>query len=102
MSDDEELERVIQDAGCDAPRLTPTEIQKKVVAEDYHVFPGTATTVCCLTLENGFTVVGEAAAADPRNFRRDVGRRISRDKAISKIWMLEGYLLRERLSNHDQ
>lgn len=102
MSNDDEIEKEIQAAGCDAPRLTAQDIRDAVVAEDYHVFPGTTTTVCCLTLRNGFTVIGESASADARNFREDIGRRIARDKAQSKVWMLEGYLLRETLNQQSQ
>lgn len=43
-------------------------------------------------------MTGESAAASPENFDEAIGRRIARDKARSKIWALEGYLLRERLS----
>ena len=63
----------------------------------YHVFPGTTLTVCCLILENGFTVTGQSAAASPENFDEEIGRKIARADAREKIWQLEGYLLRERL-----
>lgn len=68
------------------------------MGEDYHVFPGTTLTVCALRLRNGFVVTGESAAASPENFDQAIGRTIARDKARQKIWALEGYLLRERLS----
>jgi hypothetical protein len=34
----------------------------------------------------------------PANFNADLGRSISRDHARDKIWALEGYLLKDRLS----
>ena len=64
------------------------------------MFPGTTLTVCCLTLENGYTVTGESAAVSPENFDEEIGRKIARAEARDKIWALEGYLLRERL--HEQ
>lgn len=82
-----------------APRITEDDIDSAIVAEDYHVFPGSCLTVCCLTLRNGFTVTGESACASPANFNAEVGRSIARDNARRKIWALEGYLLRQRL--HD-
>lgn len=90
-------ESMIQAKGLNAPRLTPTLIDAAIKAEDYHVFPGTMLTVCCLTLQNGFTVVGESACASPANFDAEIGRKIARDHARNKIWALEGYLLKERL-----
>jgi hypothetical protein len=58
-------------------------------------------TVCALTLRNGYLVTGESAAASPENFNEEIGRKIARTNARNKIWALEGYLLRERLSQAD-
>jgi hypothetical protein len=91
------IERRIQELKLTAPRLTPDDIDKVIVGEDYHVFEGTTTTVCCLKLRNGFTVVGESAAASPENFNEEIGRTIARRNARDKIWSLEGYLLRAKL-----
>lgn len=92
-----EIEREIQAKGLTAPRVTPEQISAKVTAEDYHVFPGTTLTACCLTLENGYTVLGQSAAASPENFDAELGKAIAKGDALDKIWALEGYLLRERL-----
>lgn len=93
-----EIEREIQEKGLNAPRLNPQMIDETIVSEQYHVFPGTTMTVCALTLRNGYIVTGESAAASPENFDKDIGRKISRENARNKIWALEGYLLRSRLS----
>lgn len=100
MSTDEEnaIEKELQDKGLNAPRLTPIHIDHQIKGEAYHVFPGTTLTVCCLTLQNGYCVTGESAAASPGNFNEDIGRKIAFGKAREKIWALEGYLLRERLA----
>ena len=94
-----EIETEIQDKGLNAPRLNPQLIDAAIKSEQYHVFPGTTMTVCALTLRNGYIVTGESAAASPENFDEAIGRKIARENARNKIWMLEGYLLRERLSN---
>lgn len=100
MSTDEaQIEAEIQAKGLNAPRLNPDMIDAAIVSEQYHVFPGTTMTVCALTLRNGYIVTGESAAASPQNFDQAIGRKIARDNARNKIWALEGYLLREKLSH---
>ena len=96
--DEAAIEAEIQAKGKTAPRLTPAHIDAQILAEQFHVFPGTTLTVCALTLKNGFHVVGESAAASPENFDEEIGRKIARDNARSKIWALEGYLLRSKLA----
>ena len=97
-STEADIEAEIQRKNLNAPRLTPQLIDDAIVAEAYYVFPGTTLTVCALTLRNGFQVTGESAAASPENFDEAIGRKIARDNARNKIWALEGYLLKERLS----
>lgn len=100
MSRDEQaIEAEIQAKGLNAPRLNPAMIDATILAEQFHVFPGTTMTVCCLTLRNGYQVIGESAAASPENFDEGIGRKISRDNARNKIWALEGYLLRQKLAD---
>lgn len=98
MSENEAaIEAEIVAKGKTAPRMTPALIDATIVAEAYHVFPGTTLTVCALTLRNGFQVTGESAAASPSNFDEEIGRKIAHDQARNKIWMLEGYLLKQKL-----
>ena len=92
------IEAELKTKGLNAPRLTPPLIDATIASESYHVFPGTTRTICALTLRNGFVVIGESAAASPENFDEAIGRRIARENARNKIWALEGYLLREKLS----
>jgi hypothetical protein len=95
---EEQIETELQAKGLSAPRLSPADIDAAIVHEDYHVFPNTPLTVCCLTLKNGFTVTGESAAVSVENFNAEIGCKIARQRARDKVWMLEGYLLRERLA----
>jgi len=98
MMDENKLEQELQTLGLNAPRLSPTMISETIIAEQYYVFPGTVMTVCCLTLRNGFNVVGTSAPASPENFNEEIGRKIAKDKAQEQIWALEGYLLKSKLS----
>ena len=95
----QDIEKEIVDKNLTAPRVTIEYIESLVVNEQYHVFKESTFTSCLLTLKNGFTVHGESACASPENFDRDLGRKIARGNAVNKIWMLEGYLLREKLSD---
>lgn len=99
MNTEAEIEKEIQAKGLTAPRLTPTMIDAAIVKERYHQFPNTTVTVCCLTLANGYNVIGKSAAASVENFDEELGRKIAREDARTQIWALEGYLLREKLSN---
>lgn len=94
---DEQLNEAI--AAKAAPKVTPEQVQAAVQGAQYHVFPGTTLTVCCLTLQNGFTVTGESACASPENFDPEIGRQLARRDAERKVWALEGYLLRHYLAN---
>jgi hypothetical protein len=95
--DERATEATIQNLGLTrGPRLTPDDIDRVIVKTEYHVFAPT-TTVCCITLINGYTVIGESACVSPVNFDEGIGREIAYKKARDKIWALEGYLLAQYL-----
>ncbi len=79
-------------------KVTVEHIAGLIVSEEY-IRPASASTltICVLVLRNGFSVTGESACADPANFDAQIGKKIARAAAIEKIWMVEGYLLRQRL-----
>ena len=93
-----EVECLITRKGLNAPRLTPTDIKETIVGVKYHKLTE-VLTVCVLTLKNGFTVTGESACASPKNYNEEIGNGIAYENAQDKVWMLEGYLLKERLYN---
>lgn len=112
-----EIENEIKSKGLTAPRVTPADIEAAVVSEHYFTAEDGVTgfgarnnsqeaypvalgllTFCVLVLRNGFTVTGESACVSPENFDAELGRKIARQNAINKVWPLEGYLLRQRLS----
>jgi len=102
-TDDGAIEQEIQTKGLNAPRITPQHVDEQVVHAAYHVFPGTTVTVCCLTLRNGYNAVGESACVSPQNFDAEIGRKVAYENAKQKIWVLEGYLLRDFLhANREQ
>jgi len=102
MSDEEKIEQQIQEKGLNAPRLNPEHIQAQVKSTAYYVFPGTTTTLCCLTLRNGYTVIGKSACVSPENFDKEIGKKIALNDALTQVWQLEGYLLREQLHQSEK
>lgn len=92
------IEKMIQEKGLNAPRLTPQLIEETIIDSTFHKLTD-VLTVCVLTLRNGFTVTGESACASPANYNKEIGEKIARENAVEKIWVLEGCLLKERLYN---
>ena len=95
---EKDIEAEIKAKGMTAARITPEKVDACICTEAYYVFPGTTLTVCCLTLANGYQVVGESACASPENFNPDLGRKIARENARRQIWALEGYRLRSEMA----
>lgn len=110
-------EKEIQGKGLTAPRVTLEHIESIISSEFYFTATegvlgasemGTKPagkarsldtfTFCVLVLKNGFTVTGESACASPENFDKELGKKIAKGNAVGKIWVLEGYLLKEQLS----
>ena len=112
---EQQIEQEIQDKGLNAPRLTPDHIDSVIQSVHYFTgndgirgssgdnvsygkeYPLSLLTFCVLVLKNGFTVTGESACASPENFDAEIGKKIAYDNAREKIWLLEGYLLKEQL-----
>ena len=121
---DAALEQEIQNKGLTAPRVTPQQIEEVIDGEYYFTAEHGVMynfgnqdeftrlvgyhdslkylTFCVLHLKNGFTVTGESACASPENFDAEIGRKIARENAVNKVWMLEGYLLKQKLSEAGQ
>jgi len=98
MSSEDKLEEQIVAKGLNAPRLTPDSIDSKIRDVYWHVVPNSTTTLCSILLENGFRVNGESAAVSLENFDEDIGKQVAYENARTKIWALEGYLLKDSLS----
>lgn len=78
-------------------KVTLEQIKSKIKSEMYLVLPDGKSTLCVLTMENGYTIKGLSACVDASNFNIDIGRVIAYEDAIRQIWPLEGYLLAQRL-----
>lgn len=75
-------------------KVTENEVDYMVEnAKDiqFHQFPGTTTIVCLLTLENGFSIVGEASCIHIEDFDIDDCEVSALNDAKRQIWKLEWY-----------
>lgn len=54
-------------------------------------------TLCFVTMDNGFVVVGKSAPASMANFDAEKGREFAYKDAVDQLWAFEGYLLRENI-----
>ena len=126
--DDNSIEKEIQSKGKTAARITPADIEANIASEHYFtardgrrgaLADGTYVgrekpqmddadlaslgllTFCVLVLKNGFTVTGESACVSPENFDAEIGRKVARENAISKMWPLLGYALKDKLHATD-
>jgi hypothetical protein len=94
------IEAEIRRRGLTAPRVEPKDVDAAIDGVEY-IRRGTLT-ICVVKLKNGFTVTGESACADPKNFNEELGNKLALGKAKDKIWPLLGYALREKLSNEEK
>lgn len=79
-------------------RVTSERVTALTAREQYHFFPDTTTTVCALTLVNGYTVVGESACVHEINFDFAMGVKLSRDDARAKAAAAIAYGMRDLLT----
>ena len=80
----------------EAPRVTQEHIISRVADVKYARLSH-RLTVCVLTLVNGFEVTGESPCVSEENYNQETGERIAYENALDKVWLLEGYLLKESL-----
>lgn len=98
MLNEKQIEEEIQKNGLNAPRLTPDYIDSVIIDETYTNLPDGRTVICQLTLKNDYTVDGKSACVSKENFNQEIGNKIARQNAREKIWELEGYLLKQKIS----
>ena len=79
-------------------RVSLNSMLEKIKGEEYiHPESIPHMTICILTVENGYAVVGKSAPADDQNFDEDLGKKFAKEDCIRQLWPLEAYLIRERM-----
>lgn len=78
-------------------KLTIEDIESVIDKVEYLRAEGSTYTLCNITLKNGCVVTGENSCISKENWDAALGRKNSYEKAIERVWELEGYLLRQKL-----
>lgn len=52
--------------------------------EYFHI--GKKTTVCLLTLNNGFEIVATSACLNDMSYKEDIGKAVSKELALQKLY----------------
>jgi len=77
-------------------RVTRDYIDTRVVSKEFYRWPGSNLIVSRIVLDSGFSTFWESACVDPANFDQAIGGRLAYDQALSKLWLLFGFLLAEK------
>lgn len=79
-------------------RVHPRDVDAAIKKIEYVLLSDGRTTLCTLTLDNGFTVHGMAACVDPANYVKATGEDNALQKAKDKVWELLGFRLADMLT----
>ncbi|AIZ94814.1 hypothetical protein [Pseudomonas phage vB_PaeP_4029] len=78
-------------------KVNPQDVKNMIVEESFTILPNGLTTVCQLTLVNGWTVTGQSSCVDPDEFDAEIGIEIARRNAEDEVWKFAGYELMQKL-----
>lgn len=99
---DAEIERLVQQKGLDAPRVTLEALLANIRQVEYTrtvTAGGQVLRWCVITTLSGFAVTGRpSVAVSPENDDAEVGERVAFENAKNELWPLMGYALKERLA----
>lgn len=74
-------------------KITKEHLESLIIDKAF-IRHGETLTVCVLTLNSGFQVVGKSACIDPINFGAAIGEQVAYDNAFEQLWELEGYRIK--------
>lgn len=80
-------------------KVTVDQVKSIIERSEFEVFHRVFEKQCIVVakLPNGFTVIGESACVDPKNYDEEIGFNIAVKRIEDKIWELEGYALQVQL-----
>lgn len=92
LLNDEELRKALWNSL--APRITAAYMEERIAKREFWRW-GPTLTLCKLTLDNGYTSVGQSACVNEANYNQEIGERVAYDNAFKNLWPLFGFLLAE-------
>lgn len=83
-------------------KVTQQNVMDEVQKATYTILPDGITTICQITMKNGYTVIGKSACADPTEFNAAEGEKWAWQDALRQVWPLLGYALKSDLGKADR
>lgn len=77
--------------------VTEQSVQDAIASEEYMTI-GKKTTVCLVTLKNGFEVVGTSACVDEANYDIEIGKPFAKERAMQFVWMHLGFIMQQEMA----
>lgn len=78
--------------------VTMEDVENSIASEEY-LTVGKKTTVCLITMKNGYEVVGTSACVCAENYSEEVGKPYARERAIQQVWAALGAELQAQLAS---
>ena len=80
--------------------VTQERVDSRIVEKEVKTVElvGKKHTLVAVKLANGFSIIETTTCVSAVNYSEEIGAEICMEKITNKIWMLEGYLLQEKLS----
>jgi len=85
-------------SGLPANKVTEEMVDKEIEKAECLVFPETTVTICCITLKNGWHVIGSSDCVDPEEYNETAGQSYAIQDARDKIWQFLGFRLKDTLA----
>ena len=79
-------------------KVTEQQINEAIKEVTYTVLPDKRTTVCQITLKNGFTVSGQSSCVSQANFNKEYGELYAYKNAYAECWKFLGYELKSKVT----
>lgn len=102
MNNFDEIEQLIQSKNLNAPRSTPTQVESAIADIKYVLLPDRRSTLCAITLVNGFTVHGISSMVSGEDYDQEVGRITAYKKAFGEVRDVLAVLMVEKRYQEQQ
>ena len=92
---DEDISKMMERLGCVGEHITKSGITDKIEEVQFQtiMLAGSKFMFCGIRMKGGFVVTGKPSACiDPKNWRDEIGEKVSFDNTFDNIWQLEAYL----------